>query len=345
MSRVSFDGQVVIVTGAGRGQGRSHALALAERGATVVVNDLGGGMHGGGQDAGPAMSVVAEIEALGATAMADTCDVADPATGKVLVERTVERFGRVDAIIHNAGVFAFTPLPEITDAEWDQVVSVSLDAAFRLARAAWPHFVEQGGGRLLFIGSAAGLYGAAMHPHYGAAKMGLKGLSTALAVEGAAAGIRANTLAVGAFTRMAEEALSDSPNLSRFWRENYRAELVTPAALWLIHPDCGATGRIFQAFGSRFAEVRIAETVGLRKLDYTLEELRDGWATAVDPSDLKVMDDMNHFQTYLQEAMVEMGAEPYVPDTFTGPQFASVLRREPDPVDGPQPADRRGSAA
>jgi NAD(P)-dependent dehydrogenase (short-subunit alcohol dehydrogenase family) len=321
MSDVRFDGQVVLVTGAGRGQGREHAKVLAARGASVVVNDLGGEIQGGGRDAQPADDVVAEIEAAGGSAMASVADVSDREQCEQLIDQTIERFGRLDAIIHNAGICNFTPITEIDDEQWRAVLGVSLDGAFWLSRAAWPQMVRQQAGRILFIGSAAGLYGAAVHVHYGAAKMGLKGLSTSLAIEGGPANIRVNTLAVGAYTRMAEWGLQGAPNLARFWRENYRIELVTPAALWLVHPDCGVTGRIFQVFGSRLAEVVIAETRGLRQLDFSLEEVRDRWSE-VTAGDVEVMRDMDHFQEYLRAAMEELGAEPYVPDEHVPPQFA-----------------------
>ncbi|BBZ70588.1 SDR family NAD(P)-dependent oxidoreductase [Mycobacterium paraseoulense] len=317
MTEVRFDGQVVIVTGAGRGMGRAHALLLAERGATVVVNDVGSGMHGSGSDTGPADDVVAEIQTRGGNAIANFDDVSTSRGCDALVAAAVSEFGRVDAVLHNAGVFTFTPLAQIHDGTWDHIRSVSLDASLFLTRAAWPHFVAQGGGSVLYISSGAGLYGSPTLAHYGAAKTGMMGLARVAAHEGASANIRANVLAVGAHTRMTAHMLKDSPNLEKFWENYYRPELVSAAAAWLVHPDCTANGRFYEAMGSRVARFDYVESRGLCHLDLTVDDVRDHFAEIDEFGDLgssHVFEDQVAYGEFLMKLHIEMGATPPEPD-------------------------------
>lgn len=309
----AFDGMVVIVTGAGRGMGRSHAMLLADRGARVVVNDHGGSMHGEGSDSGPADDVVAEIRSAGGASIANTEDVSTPGGCAALVEAAVGEYGRLDAIIHNAGVFTFTPLAELDDATWSRVRGVSLDGGFFLTRAAWPHFVANGGGAMLYITSGAGFYGVPTLAHYGAAKAGLLGLARVAAHEGAPVGIRCNALGVGAYTRMTSYMLDGSPEFQEFWKRQYRADLVSAAAAWLIHPDCPANGRFYQAMGSRVARVDYVESRGLHKLDLSIDDVREHFSELDTFDDLgtnKVFEDPEAFSDYVLAAHIEMGAQP-----------------------------------
>ena len=294
MSDVRFDGQVVLVTGAGRGMGRSHVLELARRGAAVVVNDIAG--SGGSVSPDSAQSVVEEISATGGSALANTDDISTSAGCEAAVAAAVERFGRIDAIIHNAGTVTMVPITEMTDAAIEPTLRVHLLGAIHLTRAAWPHFVSQGGGRMLYITSAAGLYGVPGFSHYGPAKTALVSLARVVALEGATLGIRANALGVAAMTKMmetmfAQDMIAERATEAQWWREHMRPEQVSPAALWLIHPDCTANGRVYQSRGGRVARVVIVESRGFIDPDHTVEDVRDHFDEVEDLSERIVVEE------------------------------------------------------
>ena len=201
MDRYGFEGRVAVVTGAGRGIGRAYARRLlAERGASVVVNDLGGSMEGAGTDAGPASAVVDEIVAAGGVAVADTSDVASAAGGLTLVDTAVEQFGRVDVLVNNAGIIRWAGLP---DADADNLAShlaVHVGGSFNTTRAAWPHMVDQGYGRIVMT-SSSGMFGLPTNLSYATAKAAVVGMTNSLAIAGAAHGIKVNVIAPAAMTR------------------------------------------------------------------------------------------------------------------------------------------------
>jgi NAD(P)-dependent dehydrogenase (short-subunit alcohol dehydrogenase family) len=182
---IDFTGQVAVVTGAGRGLGRVYALELARRGAAVVVNDLGGSMGGDGAATTVADQVVGEITAAGGTAVASHDSVDSPAGGQAIVRTAVDKFGRLDAVISNAGIFNSIPFDELTPDDWRRMLGVHLDGAFYLAQPAYRVTKDQGYGRFVLIASSAGMFGQHMKAHYAAAKAGLVGLTNVIALEGA----------------------------------------------------------------------------------------------------------------------------------------------------------------
>jgi NAD(P)-dependent dehydrogenase (short-subunit alcohol dehydrogenase family) len=256
MDGLGFEGRVAVVTGAGRGIGRAHARLLAERGAQVVVNDLGGSMDGVGEDAGPAAAVVAEIVADGGSAVADTSDVANPAGGRELIDTALDRFGRIDIVVNNAGIIRWAGLPEVDAANIESHLAVHLLGSFNTVRAAWPHLVEQGYGRIVNT-TSSGMFGLPNNTGYAAAKAGVVGLTRSLAVAGATHGIRSNVVAPAAFTRMAGAADEDSPMATHM-----ASELVAPIVAFLAHEDCPVNGEVYAAGAGRFARIFIAQAPG-----------------------------------------------------------------------------------
>jgi NAD(P)-dependent dehydrogenase (short-subunit alcohol dehydrogenase family) len=268
-----FDGRVAIVTGAGRGIGRAYARLLAARGARVVVNDLGGSMEGDGADAAVASVVAGEIVASGGEAIADTNDVASAAGAQALVEAAVAQFGRVDALVNNAGIMQWAEMPDADGDVLARHLAVHVVGSFNTTRAAWPHFVEQSYGRVVMT-TSSGVFGLAGNLSYATAKGGVIGMTRSLAVEGAPYGIRVNAVAPAAFTRMAAGAASPEG----------APELVAPMAAYLAHEECPVTGEIYLAGFGRFARVFLATTEGFAPAsgEPTIEDVAQHWATIND---------------------------------------------------------------
>ena len=210
---VDFTGQAAVVTGAGRGLGRLYAMELARRGAAVVVNDLGGSMHGDGADAGIADAVVEEIERAGGVAAASHDSVDSPEGGEAIVRTAIDRFGRLDAVVSNAGIFNSVPFEDLSQADWRRMLSVHLDGGFYLSQPAYREMKAAGYGRFVFISSSGGMFGQPLEAHYAAAKAGLVGLANVIAIEGAQHGILANTVLPFGFSRMVTETVGDSQAL------------------------------------------------------------------------------------------------------------------------------------
>src|ERR671919_1417668 len=268
MGEIRFDGRVAIVTGAGGGLGREHALLLASRGAKVVVNDLGGATDGTGASAGPAERTAKEIEDLGGVAVADANSVATVEGGQAIVDTALEAFGRVDIVISNAGILRDKAFHNLTPELLDPVLDVHLKGAFHVTRPAWVRMREAGYGRVLLTASNAGILGNFGQSNYGAAKMGLVGLARVLAQEGARYGIKVNVLAPIARTRMTEELLGPlAPKLD--------PRLVAPVAAWLVHEDCPVTGEVYSAGGGRVARFFVGLTEGYANPELTPEDVRD----------------------------------------------------------------------
>jgi NAD(P)-dependent dehydrogenase (short-subunit alcohol dehydrogenase family) len=268
MADVSFEGRVAVITGAGGGLGRAHALLLASRGAQVVVNDLGGAVDGTGASAGPAQKVVEQIEALGGAAVADTNSVATPDGADAMVKTALDAFGRVDIVINNAGILRDKSFKNMTQDLWDAVIAVHLTGAFNVTRAAWPHFCDQAYGRIISTSSAAGIFGNFGQANYGAAKMGLVGLTRVWAQEGGKYNVKANAIAPVARTRMTEELLG--PLVDKL-----DPSLVSPVVAYLASEECQLTGEVFSVAGGRVARIFIAEGPGFFKKDLSIEDVRD----------------------------------------------------------------------
>jgi len=248
-----FVDKVVIVTGAGRGLGRAHALEFAKRGARVVVNDLGGGVDGTGSS-NTAQSVVDEITELGGIAVANINSVAIPEGAASIVETAVDEFGTVDIVVNNAGILRDKTFANVTVANFKAVLDVHLLGAVYVTSAAWPILSSKGWGRVVFTSSGSGIFGNFGQSNYGAAKMGLVGLMNVLKLEGVKKGIRTNCLAPGATTRMTE-------GLPR-GLDRGKPCLVSPAVLFLCSENA-PNGIILQASGGRFSILKMCVSEGI----------------------------------------------------------------------------------
>jgi NAD(P)-dependent dehydrogenase (short-subunit alcohol dehydrogenase family) len=263
MAEIRFDDRVAIVTGAGTGLGRSHALGLASRGAKVVVNDLGVSRDGTGASSEAAEAVVAEIEAMGGEAMAHGCDVADEEGVIDMVQRAMTRWGRIDIAVNNAGILRDKTFGKMEMADFRKVIDVHLIGSANVAHACWPIMRQQKYGRIVFTSSGSGLYGNFGQSNYGAAKAAMMGLMNVLHLEGARDNIRVNTLAPTAATRMTEELLPEEAAAL------LAPETITPGLLYLVSED--APSRVILGAGAgSFAQTRVYETAGINLADEDL---------------------------------------------------------------------------
>ena len=252
---ISFEDQVAIVTGAGGGLGRSHALELARRGAKVVVNDLGGAMDGTGGSSEAAEKVVSEIKELGGEAISNGGSVSDRTGAKSMVDDAMESWGRVDILINNAGILRDKSFSKIELDDFQMVVDVHLMGAVYCTHAVWPIMREQNYGRILMTTSPTGLYGNFGQTNYGAAKLAQVGFMNSLKIEGAKNNVHTNTIAPIAATRMTESLIPEAVH------SKLAPESVTPAALFLVSADA-PNGVIMQAEGGRFSVASIVENTG-----------------------------------------------------------------------------------
>jgi NAD(P)-dependent dehydrogenase (short-subunit alcohol dehydrogenase family) len=253
---IRYDDRVAIVTGAGGGLGRSHAIELARRGARVVVNDLGGSVDGKGQNTDAALAVVAEIEAAGGSAMAHPANVADADQVADMVAQTMEHWGRVDILVNNAGILRDKSFSKMELADFDAVLGVHLMGSVNCTKAVWDIMKNQEYGRIVMTSSSSGLYGNFGQTNYGAAKLGVVGFMNTLVQEGAKYNIRVNALAPTAGTRMTEGLMNEQAfNL-------LTPETVTPAVLFMVSEDA-PTHTILAAGAGAFAVAKIVETEGM----------------------------------------------------------------------------------
>jgi NAD(P)-dependent dehydrogenase (short-subunit alcohol dehydrogenase family) len=285
MTDLTYEGKVAIITGAGGGLGRAHALLLASRGAQIVINDIGGSVSGEGNDAGPAAKVLAEIEAAGGIGVTDANSVSTPEGGEAIVQTALDNFGRVDIVINNAGILRDKSFHNMEPELVDAVLDVHLRGAFNVTRPAYRLMREQKYGRIISTASGAGVFGNFGQTNYGAAKLGLVGFTRSLAVEGAKNNIKANAIVPVAATRMTENLLGDLD-------DKLTPDLISPIVAFLAHADCPVSGKIFGAGGGRVYEIFLGVTRGYFAADLSLEDVRDNFAQIEDTSDYVIPDSL-----------------------------------------------------
>ena len=268
MNEHRFDGRVAVITGAGRGLGRSYAHLLASKGAKIVVNDIGADLTGAGSDQGPAEEVAREIRELGGEAVATTESVATPAGGKAIIQTALDTFGGIDILIHNAGNVRHGSLADLTQEDFDAVIDVHLRGAFHVLRPAYPVMTKAGYGRIVLTGSIGGLYSLAQSLPYAVAKSGLIGMNNAVALDGADKGIKSNIILPGAMTRMG--GLLDTEKFPPCG-----PELVAPVVAYLAHESCSITGEMLVSMAGRVARAMVAETEGIYRPSWTSEEVAE----------------------------------------------------------------------
>jgi NAD(P)-dependent dehydrogenase (short-subunit alcohol dehydrogenase family) len=278
--------------------GRAYANFLAQRGAKVVINDLGGGSFGDGSSPEPANEAVAEITAKGGSAVANFGDVSSPQAAQAMVDQAIEEFGRLDVVINNAGIARFVPFSKMTPEVFEQMVRIHLFGPFLVTHAAWPHMVEQKYGRVIMTCSN-GIRGGWNSTHYGAAKAAVIGLTTNLAVEGQPHGINVNVVWPSADTRLLNQMFAEgeeSPpgiDLSAMTLPANRSpDLVAPAVAWLVHEDCDVTGQQVASGAGRVGRIVLAQAPGFTDEALTIESVRDNWTTIAQDSPIVALPDV-----------------------------------------------------
>jgi NAD(P)-dependent dehydrogenase (short-subunit alcohol dehydrogenase family) len=286
-----FEGRVAVVTGAGRGIGRAYALLLASRGAGVVVNDLGGSVQGAGADDAVAPAVAAEIEAAGGAALADEHDVASAEGAEALIAAALERFGRIDILINNAGIMRWGGLPDVDAENLQRHLAVHVLGSFNTTRAAWPTLVDQGYGRIVMT-TSSGIFGLPKNLSYATAKGGVIGLTRSIATMSEAHGIRVNLIAPAAMTRMAGPDADENDTTSPM-----APGQVAPLVAFLAHEACPVNGELFAAGAGRFARIFIASTPGYVSTQPTIESVAEHWDEIVSEEGYVVPRDLPDWST------------------------------------------------
>ena len=297
MSKIDFTGRVAIVTGAGAGLGRCHALELAKRGAKVVVNDLGGSRDGTGSDNAAANKVVEEIKALGGEATPNFDNVATPEGGENIVNTAINSYGKVDILINNAGILRDKSILKMEEENWDAVVAVHLKGSYCVTRPAFVNMRENGFGRIVMTTSAAGLFGNFGQSNYAAAKLGIVGLTNVLQLEGAKYNIKANVIAPIAGTRLTEDILA--PEVF----EKMNVEYVTPAVLYMCSEQCEDTGVVINAGAGYFSRSAVLTGPGAVIPNPSAEAVMDNWSKITSMDNPKYLSGMNDFFGLLANVM------------------------------------------
>ncbi|MCP5388147.1 MAG: SDR family NAD(P)-dependent oxidoreductase [Novosphingobium sp.] len=311
---MTFENDIVIITGAGRGLGREHALAFAARGAAVVINDPGVAMDGTSGEASVAQQVADEIIMAGGRAVADTNSVASETGAAAIVQKAIEHFGAPNVLVNNAGIIHYSELADITADDWRKMQAVTLDGTFFMTRAVWPHFKAANYGRVISTTSNAGFAGSETLVHYGAAKLGVAGFTKALAREAVGTGITVNAIAPMAVTRMNRDAFFGGAEAESGgdWREEIRSgalpigpgSIVSPTVLWLAHRSTTINGEIFSTSSGKVARVAFVVGEGYFNPHHGPEDLRDNCdairtlGDALDP--VSVLDEVGLIQPLFQ---------------------------------------------
>ena len=298
MKEMRFDGRVALITGAGRGMGRAHALLLASRGARVVVSDVGTDLYGSGADATPAHETVAAIRSAGGEAIAYLADLSSEEGARGAVRASLDAYGRIDVLVHNAGfTLGGMPFEKESLQRLDKLLAINTRAAYCLVQEAWPVMQKQKYGRVVIAASTA-IYGMAGSIPYSTAKASYIGFTRGLAAEGAAHGIKVNAIEPAGATRMAEN-LAES-DFRDWFLKTMRPELVSPLVAVLGHEDCAVTGEFFVVGGGRVARTVMVETHGYVNRESTVEDIRDHLP--------EVMADSRHYYPGVGESVVKYSA-------------------------------------
>lgn len=295
MAELRFDERVAVVTGAGRGLGRAHALLLAAKGARVVVADHGGGIDGSGTSASPAEDVAAEITEQGGEAVACVASVAEEAGAAAIVETALDAFGRLDVLVNNAGIHDPGLFSELSAAQFQRMLDVHFFGAVLLAKAAWPHFAAAGHGRIVNTVSEAMLGGLSGLSSYGSAKGAVFGLTRNLATEGASLGIKANAVAPRAYTRMSASSSADvaaelgiAPADMELVNQSMPPELCSPAVAFLAHESCPLSGEVLQVGMGGVSRLAMVHTEGITKPGLAAEDIAENLDTILDVTNARV---------------------------------------------------------
>jgi 3-hydroxyacyl-CoA dehydrogenase/3a,7a,12a-trihydroxy-5b-cholest-24-enoyl-CoA hydratase len=285
MAEIRFDGKVAVVTGAGGGLGRTHALLLASRGAKVVVNDLGGAPDGTGESKSLADKVVDVIRAAGGGAVPNYDSVATMEGGANIIKTATDSFGHIDILINNAGILRDVSFLKMPEESWDIIFSVHVKGAFCCTKAAWPIMREQAYGRIIMTSSAAGIYGNFGQANYSSAKMALIGLGQTLALEGKKYNILANTIAPIADSRLTATVLPDDI------RKKLKPEYVSPLVAYLCSEQCEETGGLFEVGAGSFFHLKWSRSEGstLKTDEVSIEKIAENFSKIIDMTNAKAM--------------------------------------------------------